>query len=164
MAITRWGTAALLTMLAGLGCADTLTRQERAVAREIVAGRFEIWTRAVNNRSLDSIDGMYLNDPDIEVISALGNRAIGFEEVQRQTRDFYRAIDYLNFVPVDPIVEVIAPDAATLIFRHSTTTDYRNSARVVAAGSGLMVWAKDPSDGLWKIRTELISQHASAPQ
>ncbi len=143
-----------------LGCSNRVTRQQRIVAEEAVRGRFQVWTRALNNRSLDTVAAMYLNDENIYVIDPGGQRFDGWEGVQQGIRDFYGSINYMNFVPQDPTVDVIAIDVTTTAFRHSTTID-RPGGRLVTAGHGLLVWAKDPSDGLWRIRSQIISQNAS---
>lgn len=143
-----------------LGCSNRVTRQQRIVAEETVRGRFQVWTRALNNRSLDTVAAMYLNDENIYVIDPGGQRFDGWEGVQQGIRDFYGSINYMNFVPQDPTIDVIAIDVTTTAFRHSTTID-RPGGRLVTAGHGLLVWAKDPSDGLWRIRSQIISQNAS---
>jgi len=143
-----------------LGCSNRVTRQQRIVAEEAVRGRFQVWTRALNNRSLDTVAAMYLNDENIYVIDPGGQRFDGWEGVQQGIRDFYGSINYMNFVPQDPTIDVIAIDVTTTAFRHSTTID-RPGGRLVTAGHGLLVWAKDPSDGLWRIRSQIISQNAS---
>lgn len=143
-----------------LGCSNRVTRQQRIVAEEAVRGRFQVWTRALNNRSLDTVAAMYLNDENIYVIDPGGQRFDGWEGVQQGIRDFYGSINYMNFVPQDPTIDVIAIDVTTTAFRHSTTID-RPRGRLVTAGHGLLVWAKDPSDGLWRIRSQIISQNAS---
>ena len=149
-----------LTGVIALGCSNRVTTQQRIVAEEAVRGRFQVWTRALNNRSLDTVAAMYLNDENIYVIDPGGLRFDGWEQVQQGIRDFYRSINYMNFVPQDPTIDVIATDVTTTAFRHSTTID-RPGGRLVIAGHGLLVWAKDPSDGLWRIRSEIISQNAS---
>ncbi len=149
-----------LTGVIALGCSNRVTTQQRIVAEEAIRGRFQVWTRALNNRSLDTVDAMYLNDEDTYVIDPDGRRFDGWEGVQQGTREFYRSINYMNFVPQEPIVDVLAIDVTTTAFRHSTTID-RRTGRIVSAGNGLLVWAKDPSDGLWRIRSQIISQNAS---
>ncbi len=149
-----------LTGVIALGCSNRVTTQQRIVAEEAVRGRFQVWTRALNNRSLDTVDAMYLNDEDTYVIDPNGRRFDGWEGVQQGTREFYSSINYMNFVPQDPTIDVIARDVTTTAFRHSTTTD-RPGGRVVTAGHGLLVWARDPSDGVWRIRSQIISHNAS---
>ena len=149
-----------LTGVIALGCSNRVTTQQRIVAEEAIRGRFQVWTRALNNRSLDTVDAMYLNDEDTYVIDPDGRRFDGWEGVQQGIREFYRSINYMNFVPQEPTVDVLAIDVTTTAFRHSTTID-RRTGRIVSAGNGLLVWAKDPSDGLWRIRSQIISQNAS---
>ena len=149
----------VLLSFAVIACnAPSLTRQDIVVEEEAVSARFTGWVSAINNKSLDSIDAMYFPSATIKVADADGVYSTGWDEKRQATREFYSSIEWVNFVPQRPNILILSPEIAEVTFRHSTTID-RNNRRSVGAGFGHMVWGKDPDDGSWKIRSELVSRN-----
>lgn len=158
--------ASALVAVLLLGCtpSDTLTRRERIVEENVLGQRFQDWVTAINNRDIGDLHSMYFHDDDLRVVGARGERANGWTEREMMITNFYGSIDYVNFVPQAPDIQVLTGTYAMVSFRHSTTTDFRMSGRHAAAGSGFMVWEKDDADELWKIRGEMLSIHAPSAQ
>ena len=152
---------ALCFSVAVLGCGvSELNRSEIAVAEQALNGRFEGWVTAINNRTLADIDDSFIHNEELVVVSPNGNRVEGWESQHTEIRNYYQNISYVNFVPLSPTVHVINSEFASVVFRHSTTTDYRMTGRSANAGWGMMLWQKDPADGQWRILTSLMSNNS----
>ena len=71
----------VIVSVALLGCgAPDLTRQQRAVQEQTVERRVSAWTKALNNKELEDLAGMYQNSPDLTVMWLEGAKTVGFEE------------------------------------------------------------------------------------
>ena len=159
----RWTRmSVVLASVAVLGCqVPALTPQQRAVEQQIVRDRFTAWTTALNNKELDSLLAMYDTDPGLSVAWPDGRLALGIEEQQAATQDFYNTVQYMNFVPQNPEVEVLSVAVAIVRFRHSMDLRYFDTRMVLFAGHGTLVWAKDAVDGVWRIHRQHISVNRS---
>ncbi len=150
----------LCVSLVALGCSSVaLTRSEIAVEEQALEERFQEWVTAVNNRTIADIDDMFMHSEDLVVISPNGNRVEGWENQETAIRNYYQDVNYVNFVPLAPSIHVITDEFASMIYRHSTTTDFRMTGRAANAGWGTMLWQKD-SDGVWRILTSTISNNS----
>ena len=59
----------VIASVALLGCeSPDLTRQQRAVEEQTVERRVTAWTKALNNKELEDLAGMYQNSPDLAVM------------------------------------------------------------------------------------------------
>ena len=151
---------ALWFSVVALGCGNKdLTRSEMVVQRQALNDRFQQWVTAVNNRTIPDLDMMFIHSEDLVVVPADGNRAEGWEFQRTEIRNYYQNINYVNFVPLSPAIRVINDEFASVMFRHSTTTDYRMTGRSAKAGWGMMLWQKDV-DGVWKILTSMVSNNS----
>jgi ketosteroid isomerase-like protein len=149
-------TAIVSVALLGCGSPD-LTRQQRAVEEQSVERRVNDWTKALNNKELEDLAGMYVNSPDLTVMWLEGAKAVGFEEYEAMTADFYGRASFMNFAAQSPHVDVLSSTVAIVTFRHSVDVQWFDTRRDVWAGFGTLVFVKDSEDGLWRIHTQHIS-------
>jgi ketosteroid isomerase-like protein len=153
---------ALCLLVALSGCAaPDLNRSEIAVEEQALEGRFEAWVSSINNfnGSFDDINDKFIQSEDLVVVSPNGNRVEGWENQAPEISSYYQNVTYVNFVPLAPAVHVINGEFATIVYRHSTTTDYRMTGRAANAGWGMMLWQKD-ADGQWRILTSVMSNNS----
>jgi ketosteroid isomerase-like protein len=142
------------------GCsAPELNRSEIAVEEQALEERFEAWVTAVNNRTLADIDDSFIHSEALVVVSTSGTKVEGWEAQHAEIRTYYNNISYVNFVPITPSIQVIDAEFASVVYRHSTTTDFRMTGRSANAGWGMMLWQKD-ADGQWRILTSLLSNNS----
>jgi len=145
-----------------LACTSGMTQRERMLEQQAVEDRLATWVRVTNNAQVDSLVGLY--SPETRVLWSNGNRSEGIEQYGADIREFYGAINYMNFVLQDPTTQILAPGVAVSYFRHSTDIVAAGGLRQpVSAGHGSLVWVKDPSDNLWKIHIEHISISRPSP-
>jgi hypothetical protein len=151
--------SAIVLLLAGsaaVGCAREITQREMLMEGDALQQRLTAWVKAQNNAKLDSIAMFYQQVPQLTVIWAGGARAEGWEAADRSIRDFYGGIQYLNFVPAQPVIQVLERRTAISTFRYSTDVVDRSGRRLPPqSGNGMIVWVKDRSDNTWKIHSEL---------
>jgi ketosteroid isomerase-like protein len=141
-----------------LGCeAPDLTRQQRAVEEQFVQGRVTAWIKALNNKELEDLAGMYENSPDLTVMWLEGAKAVGFEDSEAMIADFYGRTRFMNFAAQSAHVEVLSSTVAIATFRHSVDVQWFDTRRDVWAGFGTLVWVKSAEDGLWRIHTQHVS-------
>ena len=144
------------------GCAaPELNRSEIAVEEQAIVERFQGWVSAINNfnGSFDDINDKFMHSEDLVVVSPNGKRVEGWENQAPEISEYYQNVTYVNFVPQAPSVRVINGEFASVVFRHSTTTDYRMTGRAANAGWGMMLWQKD-ADGQWRILTSILSNNS----
>jgi ketosteroid isomerase-like protein len=140
-----------------------MTQRERLVEQEVLQNRLATWVRVLNNAQVDSLMAMYMPGPEVRVVMPDGQRHQGWEELDEQTRYFYRSINYMNFVMQDPSTVILNQDVAISSFRHSTDIVAAGGVRQpVSAGHVTLVWLKDPQDNVWKISLEHISNNSPA--
>lgn len=151
----RWLLAAGVVVV--LACTQELSTRERVVEQQLVEARLTTWVRVMNNAAQDSLFGMYHHGPELVVLWPDGRRTEGWEATREAWRAFYADTDYMNFVVQRPTIEVVAPRVAISTFRHSTDIVVSRRRQPVRAGHGTLVWVKDPTDGLWKIRLSQIA-------
>lgn len=139
-----------------LGCqAPELTRQQRAVEEQFVRDRFTAWTEAWNNREIDSLKAAYGEDGVTAVWP--GGIVVDGAQQQRDAIDsFYNNVQYMNFVPQSPAVEVLSATVAIVRFRHSMDLRYADTRRELSSGQGTLVYVKG-EDGVWKIHRQHLS-------
>ena len=151
----------LLLALAGVSlsaCTRELTPRDKLVQAEIVKDRVTQWSKALNNKSLDTLFSMYRHVPELMVTTPIGLLNEGWEAEEQSLRNLYRTIDFMNFVVQSPKITILSKDVAVVVFGHSTTL-ITGGSRSISAGRGTLVWVKDPDDGLWKIQYEHISRN-----
>ena len=152
--------AAGLTLVA---CGQQLTPQQRAVEEQAVGDRLQAWDRAMNNRWMDSLAGVYEHSTSMSVAWPDGHRAEGWEQEQAAEKEFFGNVTYMNLGVQDPIVELLAPTVALVTFHHSTDIMVAGTRQPVTSGQVMQVWIKDPADHLWKIHASEISNAPPAP-
>ncbi len=143
-------------VLLGCGSPD-LTRQQRAVEEQTVERRVTAWTKALNNKELEDLAGMYQSSPDLTVMWLEGAKTVGFEEYEAMITDFYGRARFMNFAAQSPHVDMLSSTVAVVTFRHSVDVQWFDTRRDVWAGFATLVFVKDFEDGLWRIHTQHIS-------
>ena len=148
----------VIVSVALLGCeSPDLTAKQRAVEEQFVQGRVNAWTKALNNRELEDLAGMYENSPDLTVMWLEGAKTVGFEEYEAMIADFYGRARFMNFAAQSPYVDVLSSTVAIVTFRHSVDVQWLDTRRDAWAGYATLVFMKDSEDGLWMIHTQHIS-------
>ena len=125
---------------------------DRAQIVQSVAGQLYRWVRAVNNRSLDTLNALYLRSPDLPMVWLDGQRTRGWNEATAKWKRYFDGLSQLNYVMENPVIDVLDPNVAVVTFR--TTVDAVGRERERHYGRGTQVWMKDPADDRWKIRAE----------
>ncbi|HKI94564.1 MAG TPA: nuclear transport factor 2 family protein [Gemmatimonadales bacterium] len=152
----------LLLAAAGVflvGCGPhQLTPTERASQEQMLKDRFSTWARAWSNRDQDSVSMLYDHTGDLTVAWPDGSRERGWDEQTKALTGFFGQVMSYNFVVQDPETSLIDPSVAITTFRYSADVVHNDTRRDVYSGQGTLVWAKDASDGLWKIRAEELSR------
>ena len=64
--------------------------------------RVSAWTKALNNKELEDLAGMYQNSPDLTVMWLEGAKTVGFEEYETMIADFYGRARFMNFAAQSP--------------------------------------------------------------
>lgn len=149
------GVAALLLT----GCAQEMSRAERAVQEQIVEDRLEAWSLALNNRDLDTLAAYYHQDPSLTVAWPDGRRTRGWLEEQAAQEEFFGGILSLNVVPQDRVVEVLGARAAVATFRYSADIVLANTDRDIFSGQGTILWTKPEGTTEWVIHAEHLSRN-----
>lgn len=140
------------------GCAQELTRQERAVQEQILRDRVSGWSRALNNRDADSLATYYHQDEALTVAWPDGRRTRGWEEEAEAIRGMFRTVARMNLVVQDLEIDVLAPNVALATFRHSADIILTTTDRDIFTGQGTLVWTKVGEEDVWRIRAEQISR------
>ena len=146
------GCLALLAMLAACSPNDKVGITDRAQIVQAVAGQLNLWVRAINNRSLDTLGALYLRSPDVAIVWLDGERTRGWNEAASKWKRYLDGLSQLNFVMENPVIDVVDRNVAVVTFR--TVVDAVGAGRERHPGRGTQVWMKDPSDGRWRIRDE----------
>lgn len=147
----------MLACVIVLACEQELTMRERAVEVQAVEEQFNTLVRLKNNAKVDSLLTLYRSGPELRVMWSDGTRERGHEAVEQAIRDFYSNINYMNFVPQNPEVQVLNKDVALTTFRHSTDVVIAGGERLpVASGQGMIVWVKDHANA-WKVQAEITA-------
>ncbi len=138
-----------------LGCTTDLTNRDRLVEGEVLQARLDTWVRLMNNARRDSLTMMYDSSASL-VVAGLDNRtAVGMEQVRGLIGTFFDKLSFMNFVDQDPKIDVLTPNVAVTLFRHSTDIVLANRTRVpVQSGLASLVWVKDRTSRTWKIHTQ----------
>ena len=132
---------------AGVGITD------RAQITEAVAGRFNLWSRAGTNRSLDTLSALYQHTRDVVVMWTDGTWSRGWSEISPRLERRNADLTSLNFVVNNSAIDVLDRDVVLVTFRTTIDAVIRGE-RSRHAGRGTQVWQLDPADGRWKIRAE----------
>ena len=152
----------VLACVFALGCEQELTMRERVVEEQAVEERFQNLVRLMNNARVDSVLAFYDQSPALRVMWSDGTRAEGIEQVEQSLRDFYGKINYMNFVPQSPTIQVLNKDVALTSFRHSTDVVLAGGDRLpVSSGQGMIVWGKG-DDGPWRVLSQIISVNSGS--
>lgn len=161
----RWSKLLPLALaLALVACAPRqLTQQERAVEEQLINGRLQLWEQAMNTLKPDSMGMLYQQSPGFSEAWPDGKMSRGWDQEEQALADFTRRTTAFNFDVQDPVIDILTPQVAVITFRHASDVADSVSGRALYSGLGTMVWVKDPSDQLWKIRTLQISR-TPAPQ
>ncbi len=155
----RWSKLSVfVASVAVLGCtAPRLTPRQRAVEEQFVGDRMNEWTTALNNREIETLTALYQNEPGLSVIWPSGQRSLGYEDQQRAVQDMYNMAQYMNFVTQSPETEILSADWAVTTYRYSLDVRYFDTRRELWSGFGTLLWNKDATDGLWRIRLQHLS-------
>ena len=155
----RW--SKLSVALAGaalLGCEPpSMTQQQAAVETQFLNGRVSEWTTAVNNGALDTLLALYERSPYVMVVWPDGRKAVGTEENEQKIEDNYNLWEMVNYGPISPEVDLLNDHVAVVAFSHSLDIRFFDSRRQVASGHTTLVFVKDETDGIWRIRTQHMS-------
>ena len=137
-----------------LGCAPgTVAITDRADYTQKVQGQLFLWTRAINNRSLDTLAMLYVHTRDLEAVWPDGERTKGWTDAAAKWKRWSEPLSQLNFVVPDPQVDIIDHQVAIATFRSSTDVVVRGE-RLQEFDRVTQVWIKDPADDRWRIRAE----------
>ncbi|MBI4501920.1 MAG: nuclear transport factor 2 family protein [Gemmatimonadetes bacterium] len=151
---------ACLTLLA---CGPApLSLRERAVIQQGVRARLDDWAKAVNNKNPDGLASFYHHGPDLTVAWSDGRRTRGWEEEDAVQRDFLGKTSQITFTVIDPVIDPVARGVAIANYGVSVDMD-QDGVRSVSAGQGTSVWAKDPTDQVWRIRALHTGRKEVAP-
>jgi ketosteroid isomerase-like protein len=126
---------------------------DRALIVQAVQGRLAVWTRAVNNRSLDTLSMLYGHTREVTALWPDGAETRGWNETSARWKEWVESLTQLNFVTYNAQVDVIDRRVAVAIFRTSTDV-LTGRERLREAGRATQVWVLDASDGRWKIQLE----------
>lgn len=132
----------------------------RAQIVQFVHAQLTAWTRAVNNRSLDTLELLYRREPDVTILWPDGRRTRGWNAAQAKWQSWAGQMSQLNFVIRDISVEAVTGNTGLATFR--TLTDaVTDGQRTVTPGWAMQVWTHDPADGRWKIHAEQRADSAA---
>ena len=148
----RLAAGALLLLAAGCEPA-TVGVTNRAKIVQSVHAQLTVWTRAVNNRSLDTLALLYRREPNLIALWPDGERTRGWNEWTAKWKRGDAGLAQLNYVVEGAVVEAVTGDAGIATFR--TSTDAVSAGqRTTVRGRVMQVWTRDPADGRWKIHAE----------
>ena len=137
-------------MLLACGPAPLSLRQRAVIVQEARA-RLDDWAKAIGTRNPDSLAFYYHHGPELTVAWSDGRRTRGWEEEAAVQRDFLGKTSQINLTLIDPVIDPVVRDVA--IANYGISVDMvQNGERSVSAGQGTSVWAKDPTDRVWRIR------------
>lgn len=148
----------VLALVAVVACEQQFTSRERSLELRMVEQRFDAWVAAQNNDWQDSLQALYYQGPQVQVLWDDGRRSEGWEATLQAMDDRRASIQYLNVVVSQYHSEVLSRSVALSVFYHSTDVVQTNlQRRPVASGQGLLIWVKDRADDVWKIHTQHVS-------
>src|SRR5262252_3836175 len=84
--------------LVACGPTDKVGITDRAQIVQAVAGQLNLWVRAINNRSVDTLGALYLHSPDVAIVWLDGRRTRGWDEATAQWKKYLEGVSQLNFV------------------------------------------------------------------
>lgn len=158
---SRWMLIVAVTVV--LACTPELSTRERVVIEATVEEQLNAWVKYMNNARRDSLFSMYHQVPALVVLWPEGKKTSGWEATEAEWQNFYSTTSFMNFVPQSPEIEILSPTAALATFRHSTDIVTQGRRQPTVAGSATVLWMRDPSDGMWKIRASHISRDPFVP-
>jgi ketosteroid isomerase-like protein len=136
------------------GCSPTgVGITDRAQITEAVAGRFNLWSRALTNRSLDTLSSLYQHTREVTLIGTDGVWSRGWSEISPRLEHWNAGLTGFNFVINNSDIDVLDRGVALVTFR-STIDAVSGGNRDHHPGRGTQIWQLDAADGLWKIRAE----------
>jgi ketosteroid isomerase-like protein len=151
----------LFSLLLACGGTGTVAITDRAQIVEAVTGRLTLWSRAVNNRSLDTLALVYAHSRDLAITWPEGDQTRGWNDISKRLKAWADSLTQLNFVMRDPQVDVIDHEVAVATFRTSTDVVI-GGERIKHSGPITQVWVRDPADNKWRISVEhrsVVPQH-----
>jgi ketosteroid isomerase-like protein len=140
-----------------LGCAQKLTRQEKAVQEQVLQDRATEWMRVLNNQEQDQLATFYHQGIELTVAWFDGHRTRGWDEESLAVEQFFRDVATLNLGLQDLVVDVLSPTIALSTFRYSADVILTTSDRDIFTGQATVVWIKDDA-GEWRIYAEQMSR------
>jgi ketosteroid isomerase-like protein len=143
--------------IAACGPPGTVAVTDRADISQRVHGQLGVWTRAVNNRSLDTLALLYRNSPDVSVVWPDGEKTRGAKDIAARWSRWAGSLSQLNFVSQNAVVDIVDREVAIATF-FTVTDAVAGTARSREAGRATQVWALDRTDGRWRI----VAEHRSA--
>jgi ketosteroid isomerase-like protein len=143
----------LAVSLSACGAPQTVAITDRAQIVEAVSGRLGLWARAVNNRSLDTLDLLYAHTRDLAVAWPEGDQTRGWIETSARWKRWAESLTQLNFLIQSTQVDVLDREVAVATFRFSSDIVVGDQ-RTRQFGPVTQVWARDRADDKWKIRFE----------
>ena len=150
----------LALLLVGCG-PGTVAITDRADYTQKVQGQLGLWTRAINNRSLDTLAMLYVHTRDLETVWPDGEQTLGWTDAAAKWKRWTEPLSQLNFVAQDPQVDIIDQQVAIATFRSSTDV-VQGGERRQEFHRVTQVWVRDPADGTWRIRAEHRSRIPAA--
>ena len=143
----------VLSVAAGCGPSRTVGIAERAQFEQAVAGQLVVWSRAVNNRSLDTLSMLYLQVRDLFIVWPDGERTLGWPRASSHFESWAAGPAQLNYVVAAPAVDILDRHVALVTFG-SSITRLSGRERSTTTGRVMQIWVRDPRDGRWRIRAE----------
>lgn len=150
---------AAAAVLAGCQPSLELTNQQATVQREILDDRFDVFARTFNNAEVDSVLAMFADSPEITSVLPDGTRGVGPEENETAVRNLFNSVQFLNFNPQNPRINVLSANTAVITFRHTFDMVMNDTGRDPFAGYGIMVWVRDMDANTWNLHSMLLSRN-----
>jgi len=141
------------------GCAQEMSRSDRAVQEQILRDRLTVWSRVLNNRDADSLAAFYHQVPELTVAWPDGRRTRGWTEEEAAQREFLRGVATMNVVVQDVGVQVLGSRAALTTFRYSADLILTSTEREIFTGLGTIFWTRPEGSGPWVIHAEHVSRN-----
>src|SRR5687767_10276499 len=92
----------ILPLLLALGVSACESRgvaiTDRAQITQAVQGQLNLWTRAFNNRSLDTLALLYVQSRDVIVVWPEGAPTHGWNDTARRLKEWADALTQFNFL------------------------------------------------------------------
>jgi hypothetical protein len=154
----------------GMSCqVAPMSQADENIARTGVAEQVDRWQQfaAALSRNNpgdmapppDSLLSLYEQSDQMVVGWTSGRQTRGYADHVTETAAFGAAVWRLNVSIQSPQYDVLARDLVVVTFRYSTDLQRTDTTREVYSGLGHQVWRLDPDDGVWRLRSHLMSRN-----